>query len=212
VSDVIEVKKRDETGTLRMRRLRKAGRVPAIVYGRGLDCVHISIDSRDVDKLMKSGRHIVELGGDVSENTLVKEVQWDAFGTEVVHMDLARIDVSEAVEVSLNVELRGVAPGTRAGGIVKHQLHEIMVRCPADQLPEHLVVNINELELDDIITAADVELPASAELLVEPGEVVVTCVAPTIMEEDLEEGEAGMAEPEVIGRKPEDEEGEGGSS
>lgn len=206
MSDVIEVKKRDETGTLRMRRLRKAGRIPAVLYGRGKDCVSISIDTRDVDRMIRTGRHIVDLGGDVKDSALVKEVQWDAFGTEVLHLDLARIDASEAVEISLSVELRGVAPGTRSGGVVKHQLHEIAIRCAADKLPENLEANINELELNGVITAGDLELPESAELLCDPGDVVVLCAEPTAKAEE-EPTEAGMAEPEVIGRKADDEEG-----
>ena len=192
--------------------MRTAGRIPAIIYGRGKETVSISIDSRDVAKIVRTGQRIVELGGDVSQDALIKEVQWDAFGTEVLHIDLARIDASEAVEVSLLVELRGVAPGTRSGGIVKHQMHEILIRCPANKLPEHLEVNINELELDDSITADQVDLPAAAELLCNASDVVVTCVAPLVVEE-LEEGaEPGMAEPEVIGRKPDDEDGEGDNS
>lgn len=208
MSDVIEVKKRDETGTLRMRRLRSAGRVPAVVYGQGKDAVSVSIASRDVEKMIRSGRHIVELGGDVTEDALVKEVQWDAFGSYVLHLDFARIDAAQSVEVALAVELRGVAPGTRSGGVVKHMLHELIVKCPANKMPEQLEVNINDLDLDQVITAGDIVLPEAAELLIDGGEIVVTCVTPTAEAETDEEGAAGMAEPEVIGRKADDDEGD----
>ncbi len=212
MSDAISVKKRDETGTLRMRRLRKAGQVPAILYGHGRENVSLVLDVRDIKKAVHAGRHIVELTGDVSESALIKEVQWDALGTDILHLDLARVDASESVEVTIAIDFRGVAPGTRSGGIVKHVMHEVEVRCPANQLPEHLEVSINELELDDVITAGDIALPAAAELTGDPGEVVVTCVAPTIVEEPTEEeaAAAAFAEPEVIGRKAEDEESEGG--
>ncbi len=205
MSDVIQVKLRDETGTLRMRRLRQAGRIPAVVYGQGKPNVLISLDSRDVDRIIGAGRHILELGGDIKEDALVKDVQWDALGSGAVHLDLARIDAGESVEVSLGVEMRGVAPGTRSGGVIKLMLHEIMIRCPANKLPEHLEVNINELDLDQSITAGDLDLPPAAELMIDPGDVVVSCVA-AIVEEDTEEGiEGGMAEPEVIGRKADDD-------
>lgn len=208
MSDVIEVKKREETGTLRMRRLRASGRVPAVIYGQGKDSVAVSIATRDVEKMIQSGRYIVALNGDVNEDALIKEVQWDAFGSEVLHLDFARIDASEAVEVSLSVELRGDAPGTRSGGVVKHMLHELTIRCPADKMPEHLEVNINELELDQSITAGEIELPPSAELLIDGSEIVVSCVTPTAEAEPVEGEEGAMAEPEVIGRKAEDEEGD----
>jgi large subunit ribosomal protein L25 len=212
VSDVIQVKKRNETGTLRMRRMRKAGRIPAVVYGHGKETTAISIASRDVEKLMESGRHIVELGGDISEDALVKEVQWDALGAEVLHLDLARIDASEAVEVNLVVELRGVAPGTRAGGVLNQVLHEIPVRCPANKMPEHLEVNINELELNGVITAGEIEIPQAAELLCDPGDVVVSCLQPVVVEEPEEGVVEGVSEPEVIGRESDEEEGAGEGS
>ncbi len=209
MSDVIEVKKRDETGTLRMRRLRSSGRVPAVVYGQGKDSVSVSIATRDVEKMIRSGRHIVELGGDVTEDALVKEVQWDAFGSHVLHLDFARIDAGQSVEVALTVELRGVAPGTRSGGVVKHMLHELIVKCPANKMPEQLEVNINELELDQVITAGEIALPDAAELLVDGSEIVVTCVTPSAeTETDEDGGVSGMAEPEVIGRKADDDDGD----
>ena len=208
MSDVIEVKKREETGTLRMRRLRSSGRVPGVIYGQGKDPVAVSIATRDVEKLVQSGRYIVALNGDVTEDALIKEVQWDAFGSEVLHLDFARIDAAESVEVSLAVELRGDAPGTRNGGVIKHMLHELTIRCPANKMPEQLEVNINELELDQSITAGEVELPPAASLLIDGSEIVVSCVTPSAEAETAEGEEGGMAEPEVIGRKADDEEGD----
>ncbi|MGI9517276.1 MAG: 50S ribosomal protein L25 [Pirellulaceae bacterium] len=215
MSDAISVKKRDETGTLRMRRLRKAGHIPAVLYGHGQETVALTLSAREVEKLVRAGRHIVELKGDVSESALVKNVQWDAFGSDILHLDLARVDASESVEVTISIDFRGVAPGTRSGGVVKHVMHEVGIRCPANKLPEHLEISINELELDGVITAGEISLPAAAELIGDPGDVVVTCVPPTVTEElDDEEAAAGVAaEPEVIGRKSEDEESaEGGDS
>ena len=212
MSDAISVKKRDETGTLRMRRLRKSGHIPAILYGHGEESVALTLKTNEVEKMVRAGRHIVELTGDVSESALIKEVQWDAFGSDILHLDLARVDASESVEVTIAIDLRGVAPGTKAGGVVKHVMHEIEIRCPANKLPEHLEVSINDLELDGVITAGDIALPDAAELTCDPGDLVVTCVAPTVTEEPTEEeaAAAAAAEPEVIGRKAEDEESEAG--
>ena len=208
MSDAINVQKRDETGSLRMRRLRQSGRIPGIVYGHGQDSIAISMDTRDINRMIRDGRHVVELAGDIKESALIKEVQWDSLGSTVVHVDFARVDATEVVEVSLTVDLRGVAPGTRAGGIVKLALHEIDVRCPALKVPEHLEININGLELEQSITAGEVKLPESAILITDASAVVVACVAPTVELEESEDGEAS-AEPEVIGRKAEDEEADG---
>ena len=208
MSDTLNVENRDQTGSLRMRRMRAAGKIPAVLYGHGQDNVNLSIDSRDVQRMIRDSAHIVTLAGAVSESALVKEVQWDSFGSEVMHIDLARIDASESVEVSLSVELRGVAPGTRAGGIVRHQVHEAQIRCPANQLPDHIEVNINQLELEGSITAADLDIPDVAELLLDPATIIVSCDVPkTVAEPDADEEGATAAEPEVIGRKEEDSEG-----
>jgi len=179
-----------------------------VIYGQGKDPVAVSIATRDVEKLVQSGRYIVALNGDFTEDALIKEVQWDAFGSEVLHLDFARIDAAESVEVSLAVELRGDAPGTRNGGVIKHMLHELTIRCPANKMPEQLEVNINELELDQSITAGEVELPPAASLLIDGSEIVVSCVTPSAEAETAEGEEGGMAEPEVIGRKADDEEGD----
>ena len=205
MSDVINVEKRDETGTLRMRRMRQAGRIPGIVYGHGQECVSISIDSRDVERMVNAGKYVVELGGAVKESALVKEVQWDGFGTSVMHVDFARVDATEIVEVNLSVELRGVAPGTKNGGILKQGLHEISISCPALKVPDTLSVSVNELKLDQSITAGEIALPDSAELLTDPSAVVVSCPPASVAVEVPEDGDGDAAEPEVIGRKADDE-------
>lgn len=204
MTDTLNVENRDQTGTLRMRRLRAAGKIPAVLYGHGQPSVNLSIAARDVEKMIRDSSHIVTLSGSVSESALVKEVQWDALGSNVLHVDLARIDASEAVEVSLGLEMRGVAPGTKSGGVVRLLLHEIDIRCPADQMPDHIEVNINQLELDQTITAADLEIPKAAEVLTDPATVVVSCETPTVVDEPEGDEETAAAEPEVIGRKEDD--------
>ncbi len=206
MTDVLHVQNREQTGTKSMRRLRASGKTPAILYGHGKANVSLSIESRDVDALIRHGSHIVQLEGSVSDSALVKDVQWDELGSEVLHLDLTRIDASESVEVELSIELKGIAPGTKQGGIIKHIMHEVTVRCPADKLPDKLELSINQLELDGTLTASDLVVPEAAELLCEPDDVVVSCVTPVVVEEPAEE-EAEVAEPELIGKAPEDEEG-----
>jgi len=95
VAEVLNCEQRDFTGTLRNRRLRETGKIPAVLYGRG-DCKSLSIDTRDVSSAIRHGSRIVELKGSVNESAMIKEVQWDAFGVDVLHVDLARIDASES--------------------------------------------------------------------------------------------------------------------
>ncbi len=203
----MNVENREESGSLRMKRLRISGKIPAVLYGHGLGTVHLQIPTVEVDAAIRHVSQVVELKGAVSESALIKEVQWDAFGTSILHLDLARVDADEAVEVSISVGLVGVSPGTKVGGMVRHQLHELQISCPASRLPEKLELRINSLEIGQSLTAKEVELPEGASLMTPADEIVVQCVE-VLEAAEPEAGEGGMAEPEVIGRKAED--GEGG--
>ena len=107
MADLLNVEARDTTGTLRMRRLRKSGKVPAVLYGHGEGTVSLTILQKEIDRVVGHGGHIVELKGAVTEGALIKAVQWDAFGSSILHVDLTRIDPNEKVEVTLPVELKG---------------------------------------------------------------------------------------------------------
>lgn len=207
MSDTLNVEKRGDTGTLRMRRMRANGRIPAVLYGHGLETIELSADAREVNRIIAHGGHIVQLSGDLSESALIKEVQWDALGTDVVHFDLARIDETEAVDVEITLELRGEAPGIAEGGVVRLLVHDVEIRCAANELPDHIEVKLNDLHLNKSITAADLRLPPSASLLVDPGLVLVTCELPIAVAEVTEEP-AETAEPEIIGRKADEDESE----
>jgi large subunit ribosomal protein L25 len=154
---------------------------------------------------LRHGSRLVELTGAVNESAFIRELQWDTFGTEVMHVDFTRISAEELVQVTLTIELRGEAPGVKSGGVVEHLIHEVEVECPAGAIPDKLHVNINHLKLNDTILLGSLELPAKAKVFGDADAVVVQCVIP-VERPELEEGE-GAAEPEVIGGKPaEDEE------
>jgi large subunit ribosomal protein L25 len=203
--DVLHCEKRNDTGKRRNRRLRDSGLVPAVLYGRG-ENENLSIQKKDVYAAVRHGSQIVELRGDFNESALIKRVQWDGVGVGVLHLDLTRIDASETLKLTLPVELVGVAPGTKRGGVIRHLLHEVEVLCPASAVPEKLEIKINHLELNGEITAAAIPLPQGASLVTDPDDVVVSCDEPKAeVEAEVAEG-AGPAEPEVIGRKREDDE------
>ena len=207
MADLLNVEARDTTGTLRMRRLRKTGKIPAVLYGHGEGVVSLTIARKEIDKIVGHGGHIVELKGAVTEGALIKEVQWDAFGSSILHVDLTRIDPNEKVEVTLPVSLKGDAPGTHNGGVVSHAKHELTIICPANKVVDALELKINGLELDQTLTAADVELPAGAELAGDPNEVIASCSAPSAAPA-LADDEDAATEPEVIGEKKEEESGD----
>ena len=177
-AEALVVEKRDTTGTLRIRRLRKEGKVPAVLYGHGEENLNLSIDSRAVAKMVDHGHYVVALSGAVSQTAMIKEVQWDAFGSRILHIDLARVDASETIEVSLPLQMKGEAPGASLGGMVTQLVHDLKISCPATNLPDYLEVSIDNLQLDGGITASEVVLPEGASLVGNPKETVISCPPP----------------------------------
>ena len=138
---------------------------------------------------------MVSLTGGVNDTAILREVQWDAFGVEILHVDFTRVSQAEAVEVTLPVELHGEAPGTSEGGMLTFTLHELTIRCPASSIPEHLQVNIGGLHVGDAIHAGEVSLPAGATMVSPAHEVVVQIAKPAGA---ASEDASGAGEPELI--------------
>ena len=209
MAEILNCVKREETGTLRMRRLRQSGKIPAILYGRG-ENLSLTICSRDIGNAVRHGSRIVELQGVVNESALIKHIQWDPLGDDVMHIDLTRIDAAEVVNLILQVQLVGDAPGTRNGGTLKQLSHEVEVACPANKVPEKLELKINSLELDETLTAKDIPLPEGATMLTPADEAIAQCVVVVETEAEPTDADGAAAEPEVIGRKSDDDEDEKG--
>jgi large subunit ribosomal protein L25 len=204
MAEVLNVKIRESRGTSRARRQRAAGQIPAILYGHGKESVSLTVPTEEVVAVVRHGGHLVQLAGDVSDTALVRDVQWDPFGVDVLHIDLARVEAGEKVRLNLAIELKGQAKGTREGGIVSHVRHEVQIDCPVTNIPDKLHVNVNHLALGESITAGQIELPEGASLVTDPELVVVQCVSPMLEPEPVAApGEA--IEPELIGRKAKEE-------
>ena len=203
----LAVKLRHEHGRRVNRRLRESGQVPAVLYGHNKEVKSLTLSAEELDSVVRQGNRFVALSGELSENAFIKDVQWNTWGTEIVHVDFARVSAHEKVRVTVAVELRGEAPGTKNGGVVKHVLHSIELECEAASVPEKIGVNINRLEFDQILHVSDIELPKGVKTLLDATTVVVSCLAPAEVSEEATTAEEG--EPEVIGRKKaEDEESE----
>jgi large subunit ribosomal protein L25 len=207
MSEELKVEIRSEQGKLNNRRLRAAGRIPAVLYGHGQDNLSLSVSADDFRLVLRHGSRLVSLTGAVNDSAFVRELQWDTWGTHLLHIDFTRISLDEKVEVEVEIGLRGEAPGVREGGVVQQLMHQVQISCPAGSIPDRLWVKINELKLDGEILASDLELPAGATLLDEPDQVVVQCMVPTEVDEEGT-GVSGPAEPEVIGGKKEEDEEE----
>ncbi|MEO8270034.1 MAG: 50S ribosomal protein L25 [Aureliella sp.] len=202
-SETLEVKKRDELGTLATNRLRQTGYVPANLYGHGEPNVNLAVRADTINTIIHHGTKLLSLTGDVSDTALLREVQWDAFGIDILHIDLTRVSQTEMVEVTLPVELHGEAPGSSEGGQLSVVAHQLTIRCPASDIPDHLHVSVAGLHLGQAIHANEVKLPAGAEMITLGSEVVVHVVKPAGMDDDSDGGLS--VEPELIRKEKSDE-------
>jgi large subunit ribosomal protein L25 len=207
MADVLEVSKRETQGTRLMRRLRSNGFVPAILYGHGEANVSLSVPQPQLMSTIRHGRKLVDLRGDLSEQALIRSVQWDTYGMHVLHVDFTRVSVGEKVKITVAIELRGEAPGAKEGGVVEHVVHEVEIECPVDAIPDKFELRVSNLHLGQSLTLADLPLPEGARLLDDPESIVVHCVTPKATEEELA-APLEAIEPELIRKeKSEDEEG-----
>lgn len=203
MSDTLEMVPRQAAGSRESRRLRRNGFIPAILYGHGEKNVELAAKREAVEAVVRHGSRFVELTGAVKTAAVVRELQWDAMGSEPLHIDLLRVSKSDKVKVRVPVDLKGECPGQRAGGILSIVLHEIELECPAEAIPDHIHAQVGHLEVGHAIKVKDLELPKGARALADAEETVVTCLVPGKKAEEA----AVVAEPEVIGRKAAEESG-----
>jgi large subunit ribosomal protein L25 len=207
MAETLNVELRDTRGKRNARRNRRSGKLPAVLYGHGEEALSLALSAEQFEAAVRHGARLVKLAGPVEGNAFIREIQWDTWGTHVLHVDFTRVSEHEKVEVRVAVEIRGEAPGLKAGGVVKQLVHELEIECEATAIPEKLNVNINQLQLGQAITIAQLALPPGIVVFADPETVVVECVEPV---EIVEEAPAAAAEgePEVIGKKKEEEEEE----
>lgn len=202
MSDTVEVTLRKAGGSREARRLRRTGMVPAVLYGHGEKCVDLAARREAVEAAVRHGSRVVELTGAVKTSALVRDLQWDTFGVEPLHVDFLRVSASDRVRVKVPVDIKGECPGQRAGGVLNLVLHEIEVECTADHVPERVHALVGHLELGHAIKVRELELPPGARALADLEDTVVTCALPG---KKAEEAPATPVEPELIGRKPADQ-------
>ena len=199
MSDTIHVTLREGTGSSESRRLRHQGLVPAILYGHGEKCVGLTATREALQAAVRHGSRVVNLTGAVKTAALVRELQWDTYGVEPLHVDFLRVSASDRVRVKVPIHLKGECPGQRAGGVVTLVLHEVELECTADHVPESVLANIGHLELGHVIKVKDLDLAEGVKPAGDPEETAVTCLVPGKKAEDT--SPTAVAEPEVIGRK-----------
>lgn len=198
-SIVLKGEIREKIGSKDASKLRTYGRIPAIVYGHKKAPVAVSLDAQGFIEKIHQGCRIVDVEiGKIKEKMLVKEVQYDYLGKDIIHVDLMRVDVTEMVKIAVPLVFKGVAKGIHEGGIVEVQKDYLEVECIASDIPENIVVKVSELGVGDSIHAKDIAIPEGIKLVSPPETLVAACHI-VAAAKTTEEIEAEMpAAPEVI--------------
>lgn len=216
ISKSLNAMKREGSGKGVARKLRQAGRVPAVLYGKDMEPVPLSIDAMEAGHLFAAisvENTIIELhveGEKSSHQTLVREIQAHPFKKELVHVDFYRLQKGVAVDVDVPVELEGTPVGVKSfGGILEQLVHEVPVRCMPHLIPEVIKVDVSALELDQSVKVAELTLPEGVEVLLDEARLVCIVAAPRGTAEEVAAEAAAAAaeapEPEVITAKKEEE-------
>lgn len=205
--------RRDTTGKGAARKLRAAGRIPAIVYGHEMEPIRVTVDQQETEHLFSTisvENTIVDLTIDDEKDAvraLVREVQTHAFRPSILHVDFLRIQQGVAVELTIPVHLEGIAVGVKdSGGVLDHVIHEVPVRCIPSLIPEAFHVDVSGLEIGDALHVSDIPLEEGVEILVDDARTICSVAAPRLLEvEDEEEVEGEDVEVALVG---DEEEGE----
>ena len=206
---LLKAELREHAGSKHAAKVRKQGRIPAIVYGHKQEPVAISLDAHNFVERVHHGQRLIDVQiGKKKEKMIVKDLQYDYLGKDIIHADLMRVSVTEMVKVTVPIELKGIAKGTHEGGIIEEHADHLEIECRATDIPETIVVWVKEVSVGDALHAGDIELPDGVKLSSSPETLVVTChlVAAAKTTEQVEE-EMPVA-PEVISEAKEAEEGE----
>lgn len=208
---------RNVTGKGAARTLRSQGQIPAVIYGHGRDPQPLSLNARDLDKLLghiaaESTVIEVTVGGQTSK-TLIREIQRHPTRRQILHVDFQALVAGEKVIVSIPIVLTGVPEGVRLeGGVLDQTLRELEIEVDPSNIPDRFELDVGNMAIGDSLHVSDIKLPPGVEVQNDPETSVAVLAAPrAVIEEapaaEAVEGEAAAAEPEVIGRGKEEEEG-----
>lgn len=210
---VLNANKRTDTGKKLNKTLRREGRVPGVYYVHGETSIPLSVDGKELRDIIHSEASIIglKLGGSKVTQTVIRDIQWDPIYGDPLHVDFMGINLKEKLQVTLPVYVVGTPLGvSQDGGILQHIVREIEIECLPLDIPEHLEVDVSNLEIGDTIRIEDLPVDKDkVEVLNDPDQTVAVVRPPvTIAEPEEEAVEEEPAEPELIGEKKEEGEEE----
>jgi len=222
---IMKARLREETGKNEMRRLRKRGLLPGIIFGRSGETFPISFETSELEKILHtdSGFNTI-FGIDVDglemktpTRVLIKEYQLDPVTHNFLHVSFYRIHMDRLVEVNVPILTEGVAPGVKDhGGTIDYIMREVLVECFPGDIPESIVIDISTMQIGEHVRIGELKVPDGVKLLDDPESVVIHLVPPRKVEEEVVEaeevelaaGEEAVEEEAAGEEKPESEQEE----
>ena len=211
---VLKASKRDVIGK-KVKALRREGQLPAVIYGRGIESISISLDAHEANRVLpgvsSSQLLNIEVEGE-NHTTLVRDRQRDPVTGTMLHIDFQEISMTESLRTAVGLDLQGEAPAVSDfGGIPVTGVEELMVECLPTDLPERIIVDISSLaEIGDAIYVRDIQAPPKVEILSDPEDMIILITAPSAEpveeEEEAEMFEEEAEEPEGIDKGKKEEE------
>ncbi|HYU27034.1 MAG TPA: 50S ribosomal protein L25, partial [Thermoanaerobaculia bacterium] len=203
----LEVARREKSGKEIAKKLRAAGKVPAVVYGGHREPVAIEVDRKAVSELIQKSQHGVRSifllkmsGTDQQRHAMIKDIQIDPISRRMTHIDFVRVVMDEVVRVTVPIRISGTAIGVKEGGILDWQVREVHIECLPNAIPDSIDVDVSPLGSHDYYRVTDLKLPEGVKVLDDPERVVVgvTHLRAEVVEAVAEVEVAAPAEPEVI--------------
>jgi large subunit ribosomal protein L25 len=207
----LKAARRDGTGKGAARKIRAGGKVPAVVYGQGIDPLHVTIDSRDLFHVLHTdaGMNVlVDLRVDGDHFlAMPREVQQDHLRGMFIHVDFLRIARDEKIEVDVPIHLVGESHGVKEGGVVEHHLWNLHVECFPQDVPASIDADISRLGINESLKVSDLRVPGNVTVLTAVEESIVSVVPPQVLKVE-EEVPAEVAEAEAAAEEGAPAEGE----
>ena len=210
----LDVKTRGKKGTQKVKKLRRNGIIPAVVYGAGEDSIPLELDEGSFVRFLRSGGSenvilTLKIDNDSAKEkkALIREIQHDPVWGKILHVDFQHISMERKITVAVPIHLVGIAVGVTDGGILQPNIRELEVECLPGDIPEKVEMDVSHLKVGDAFHVKDVHLD-KVTILTDPQGSVVSVVPPTVFKEpEVKVAEEIAEEPEVVGEeKPEEAE------
>jgi large subunit ribosomal protein L25 len=212
----LEVERREATGKEVAKKLRREGRVPAVVYGGHRDPVAITVDRKSISELIQKSEHgirsvfLLKMSGtDQQRHAMIKDVTINPISRQMTHIDFVRVVMDEKVRLTIPVHLNGMAIGVKEGGLLDWQVRDVHVECLPNAIPDSIEVDVTPLAIHEYCRVKDLKLPEGVKVMDDPERVVVgvTHARAEVAETPAEGAVAATtAEPEIIKKGKTDEE------